>query len=169
MTLEERVSLIEDREEIRSLRHKFHHFVNEGLAHRFGEVYTDDAIVEFDDFMEQRGLDNIIAAATQLSQQVFVRQFLHNHEITLNGDEGTGYCYLDARYAANGESMIVAARYDDEYRRTPAGWRISKVRVNIIFSVPLSQGWADASASEVGRKAFEDLGRDLSAAAEAKR
>jgi ketosteroid isomerase-like protein len=165
MTLEERISRLEDIERIRSLRNKFHHFINEGLAHRFGEVYEEDAVVEFDDFMTQEGLANIIAAADQLSQ-VFVKQFLHNHEIELNGDKATGYCYLDARYAANGESLIVAARYDDEYRRTPAGWRISRTRVNIFFSVPLSQGWADASASEVGRRYFDNLARDMSAAAE---
>ncbi|SKC01149.1 nuclear transport factor 2 family protein [Sphingopyxis flava] len=165
MTLEERISRLEDIEEIRSLRNKFHHFINEGLAHRFGEVYTDDAVVHFDDFMKQEGLANIIAASTELARQAFVIQFLHNHAIELDGDRANGFCYLDARYAANGESLIVAARYDDEYRRTPAGWRICKTRVNIFFSVPLAQGWADAAASEVGKSYFTSLAEEMSAAA----
>ncbi|HEY6870007.1 MAG TPA: nuclear transport factor 2 family protein, partial [Novosphingobium sp.] len=95
---------------------------------------------------------------------VFVKQFLHNHEIALAGDTASGFCYLDARYATNGESLIVAARYDDEYRRTEDGWRISRTRVNIIFSVPLAQGGADPAASAVGQGHFESLARDLTAA-----
>jgi ketosteroid isomerase-like protein len=169
MTLEERISRLEDIEQIRSLRNKFHYFINEGLAHRFGEVYSDDAVVQFDEFMKQEGLANIIAASSKLTQQVFVKQFLHNHEIELHGDHATGLCYLDARYASNGESLIVAARYDDEYRRTDAGWRICRTRVHIIFSVPLQQGWADSGASEVGRGHFSNLARDLSAATAADR
>lgn len=163
MTLEERISRLEDIEQIRSLRNKFHFFINEGLAHRFGEVYSEDAVVEFDDFMNQEGLANIIEASGKLTRSVFVKQFLHNHEIELHGDTATGFCYLDARYASNGESLIVAARYDDEYKRTDAGWRICRTRVNIIFSVPLRQGWADPAASAVGQGHFENLARELTA------
>lgn len=162
MTLEERIGRLEDIEQIRSLRNKFHYFVNEGLSHRFGEVYTDDAIVYFDEFMKQEGLANIIEAATKLNQQVFVKQFLHNHEIEIDGDHGRGFCYLDARYANDGESLIVAARYDDEYERTAAGWRISQVRVNIIFSVPIQRGWADPDAAKVGQDQFRNLAAALS-------
>lgn len=162
MTLEDRILRLEDIEQIRSIRNKFHYFINEGLAHRFGEVYTDDAVVYFDEFMKQEGLENIIESAGKVTQQVFVKQFLHNHEIEIDGDRATGYCYLDARYASNGESLIVAARYDDEYRRTDAGWRISQTRVNIIFSVPIQKGWADPSAGQVGQEHFRNLAREVS-------
>lgn len=162
MTLEERIARIEDLNEIRSLRNKYHHAVNSNTPESFAEIYTRDAVVYFDEFMKQEGLDNILAASRRLSDNAFVKQFLHNHEIELHGDTAKGYCYLDARYAADGESMIVAARYDDEYRRTEAGWRISMTRVNIIFSVPLSQGWANLDAAEIGRSRFAELARNLS-------
>ncbi len=169
MTLEDRVRRLEDIEEIRRLRNMFHYFINERQTYRFGEILCEDAVVYFDEFSRQEGLENIIAAAGNIPERVVLKQFIHNHQIELNGDTATGFCYLDARYGDKGESFIVAARYDDKYRRTEAGWKISETRVKILFSVPLQKGWADAGAGQIGRDYFRDLAREFSEPAPAGR
>jgi hypothetical protein len=74
----------------------------------------------------------------------FVIQYIHNHIVETDGDEATGLSYFDARYAQEGESVIVAAKLDERYRRTAEGWRIAETLVHIYFGVPVTRGWANA-------------------------
>ena len=66
-------------------------------------------------------------------------------QVDVDGDEASAFAYLDARYGQDGQSLIVAARYDEKYRRTAQGWRISWTYIDVIFSVPVQLGWADPS------------------------
>ncbi len=42
----------------------------------------------------------------------------------------------------NGESFLVAARFDDEYVRENGRWTFRKMSLEPYFMVPLSEGWA---------------------------
>ena len=42
--------------------------------------------------------------------------------IRLHGDNADGYAYLEAKPVYNGESYVVAARYDDEYVKRNGHW-----------------------------------------------
>jgi nitrogen fixation-related uncharacterized protein len=52
------------------------------------------------------------------------------HQITIDGDKARSRCYLHAQHvlrrAEGGPNYIVAGRYEDQLRRTPAGWRIAR-------------------------------------------
>ena len=143
MTIEERLRRLEDIEEIRRLRNMYHYFMNERLPERFAEIYTEDAVLKFDEHMTVKGLDAIVKAMGNLPERTLVKQFIHSHQIDVNGDEASAFAYLDARYGQDGQSLIVAARYDENYRRTPEGWRICETDIDVIFSVPVQVGWAD--------------------------
>ena len=145
MTLEDRIRRLEDIEEIRRLRNMYHYFVNEQQPERFREIYTADAVLEFDRHMKMVGLDAIVEAMTNVPERTLIKQFIHSHQVDVDGDEASGFAYLDARYGQDGHSLIVAARYDETYRRTPEGWRISRTSIDVDFSVPVQQGWADTS------------------------
>jgi len=149
-SLNQRLRKLEDIEDIRTLRMSYHKFINEGLFDRFGELYTDDAVVEFDYVAKAKGIKEVRELFLRIPKNVdFVKQFIHNHMIEVNGDTATGLAYLDARYASNGEALIVGARFSEKYRRTQAGWRISETILKLYFSVPLSKGWAGTDIHHV--------------------
>jgi len=145
MKLEERIRRLEDIEEIRRLRNMYHYFMNERLPERFSEIYAEDAVLKFDEHMTVEGLDAIVRAMANVPERTLIKQFIHSHQIDVDGDEASAFAYLDARYGQDGQSLIVAARYDEKYRRTAKGWRISRTDIEVIFSVPVQLGWADPS------------------------
>jgi hypothetical protein len=57
------------------------------------------------------------------------RPYIHNHVIEMAG-EGFAYgrCYLDLRSARRNMEWIGAGHYDDEYVKTPAGWKFQSRR-----------------------------------------
>ena len=142
-TLEQRIQRLEDIEECRQLRMRYHINTNDGHFDRMWELFTEDAYVDFGYISKARGHEEIKELFARVPRNLpLVKQFIHNHLVEVDGDEATGISYLDARYAQNGESVMVAARFDEIYARTADGWRIREFRVTMYFSVPISIGWA---------------------------
>lgn len=143
-SIEARLQRFEDSEEIRRLRQRFHRHVNDGEQGKLASLYTDDALVDFGPELRARGRTEIDALFAKLAGNTsFIKQFSANHIVDVDGDTGSGHAYVDARYAANGESIIACASYDDRYRRTPDGWKFSEMIVHIHFTVPIQQGWGN--------------------------
>lgn len=144
MDLAARIARLEDIEDIHRLRNMYHYFINENLPERFREIYTEDAWLKFDDRMSWEGLDAIVAGfASMPARTPLIKQFIHNHQIDLDGDRAKSFAYFEARYATlDRKSLMVAGRYDETYKRTKAGWRITTTFVHLIYSVPLDVGWA---------------------------
>jgi len=143
LTLEQRVRRLEDIEEIRRLRMQYHINTNDGHFDRMWELFTEDAYVDFGYISRARGREEINALFLRIPRNLpLVKQFIHNHMVDVDGDEATGVSYLDARYAQEGESVMVAARFDEIYVRTEQGWRIRQMGIELYFSVPITLGWA---------------------------
>ena len=141
--LEARIKRLEDIEAIRELRMYYHYYNNEGMFDRLAALYTEDAYVDFEPLAKARGRKAIGDLLVNLTRSVaFIKQFVTNHMVTVDGDTGTGISYLDARYAQAGQSLIAAVKYTDAYRRTPDGWKFSEMLVKIYFTVPVQEGWA---------------------------
>jgi len=142
-TLEARVNVLQDRSEIQDLRFRYHIAVNEKELDSIHLLFADEAEVHFEGIGSARGRREIEALYQEVvGKSAFIKQFIHNHTITLNGDTATGLSYLDARTVANGESLLVAARFDDEYVRVGGEWRFQSLRLKLYFAVPLQDGWA---------------------------
>lgn len=142
-SLSQRIGRLEDLEDIRTLRNMYHYFLNERVLARLPEIYTADAIFEMDNELKWVGVKGIIAGLSEVFERVkFLKQFIHSHQVNLNGDTATGFAYLDARYALGDKSLNVAARYDENYVRTPEGWRINRTFVSLIYALPMDVGWA---------------------------
>jgi ketosteroid isomerase-like protein len=148
--VEARLQLLEDREEIRALRMRYHRCVNERIFKEAADIHTEDALVDFAGQAVARGREEIAKLYDYLNSNVgIIRQFPANHVIEVNGDEATGNAIVDARYSQDGKSIIAAAGYDEKYRRTPQGWKISEMIVSIYFSVPVQQGWAGEDIQQI--------------------
>jgi len=148
-SIEERIRRLEDLEEIRDLRMRYHYYINEGRYEDMPELFTEDALIDFGSVGTARGKEQIRAFYASAGKSLdLIVQFIHNHMVEVNGDAASGIAYLDARYAREGVSMIVAGRFTETYVRSQSGWRIDKMDVESFFTVPLSEGWAAASIQQ---------------------
>lgn len=138
-----RIRRLEDLEEIRDLRRRYHFYINEGRYSDMPDLFTSDAVIDFGSVGKATGSDGIrdfyLGAGKSLDMIV---QFIHNHMVEVDGDRASGVAYMDARYARDGVSMIVAGRFTESYARDPDGWKIDRMDVESFFTVPLSEGWA---------------------------
>jgi hypothetical protein len=151
--LEAKVQNLTDREAIRDLRYRYHEYVNEGKFSAIPDLFTDDGELDFAHLGKAHGRPEILKFFGALNEKpsgagadrpriTWVKQFIHNHTIRLNGDSGEGFSYLEAKPIYNGEAFLVAARYDDKYVRRNGEWKFSSMSLVPYFMVPLKEGWA---------------------------
>src|SRR5262245_38312144 len=96
--IDARLRRLEDIEEIRQLRMKYHYYITEGCPEDTATIYTDDAYVEYEGVSVARGRAEFSRAIPSLSRRLtFIKQFISNHMVAVDGDEATGVAYLDAR------------------------------------------------------------------------
>lgn len=152
--LETRVQELEDRTQIQELRFRYHLAVNEKKPELIQDLFTANGEIDFAHLGKAVGKTQLNAFyQNALSDLVpFVKQFIHNHIITLTGDSGTGLSYLEAKPIFNGESFLVAARFDDEYIRENGSWKFRKMTLVPYFMVPLKDGWAGENTIQMVRK-----------------
>lgn len=149
-SLDARVRHLEDIQDIKTLRMLYHRYINEEQFDKVVSLYTPDARLDFGPIAKAQGTAQIDAMYRALPSNVeIVKQFIHNHLVEVHGDEASGIAYLDARYGNKGESLLVAARFEEKYRRTHAGWRISETIVTVWFAAPVEPGWMIAENSRI--------------------
>jgi ketosteroid isomerase-like protein len=160
--LEARLAEVEDRAAIRDLRFRYHAAVNERDFDAIGGLFVEDGFADLGASGSARGRDAIVALYRQAVGHVpFLRQFIHNHLVTLEGDCARGRSDLEARLARDGESIVVAACFDDEYVREPSGaWRFRSLRLAVDFAVPLAEGWAQAVGADADHAEARAVGAD---------
>ncbi|MGH7933748.1 MAG: nuclear transport factor 2 family protein [Candidatus Binataceae bacterium] len=152
--LEAKVQDLTDREAIRDLRYRYHEYINEGKGAEIASLFTADGELDFGHLGKCHGraeLDKFFRGIKRrtpeeelkaVPQITWVKQFVHNHTIEMHGDHAHGFAYLEAKPIFNGESFLVAARYDDEYVKRDGQWKFSKMSLVPYFMVPLKEGWA---------------------------
>ena len=143
MTLEERIRRLEDIEEIRRLRNKYHASLNESRYENCRALFTDDAVVELGYLARYEGIDAIDRGFRAMGERerFFIKQFIHSHDVEVDGDTGTGTSYLEARYGRFGVSYVVAGRYDDTYVRVDGMWKFRSMIAELFYTVPNAVGW----------------------------
>jgi ketosteroid isomerase-like protein len=141
--LEARIRVLEDIEAIRHLRCQYHSAVNESRYDQVRALFTDDAVVELGYLARYEGIDAIDQGFRRMGQRdrFFIKQFVHGHDVHVDGDGGTGTSYLEARYGRFGVSYVVAGRYDDVYVRVNGVWKFKSMIAEIFYTVPNGVGW----------------------------
>lgn len=157
--LEERIAALEgavqtlrDQEALRALRYRYHECINEGKYDEIPGLFTEDGTLDFGYLGKANGRAELVKFFQGVSKLLsFVKQFIHNHVVQVQGDQGTGLSYLEARSVSKGESYMVAARYDDEYVRQNGQWKFKSMNLTPYFTVPLREGWAQEDRLKMGR------------------
>jgi hypothetical protein len=144
MTLEQRIQRLEHIEAIRRLRNRYHASLNEGHYGECRALFTDDAVVQLGYLARYEGIDAIDQGFLAMGERdrFFIKQFIHSHDVELDGDTGTGRSYLEARYARYGVSYVVAGRYDDVYVMVDGAWKFRSMIAELFYTVPNGVGWA---------------------------
>lgn len=135
-----RVAHLESVEAIRALRSRYHMLVNEDQGRRLHELFAEDATVIYNGRPEVRGREQIRVFFENFPVQ-YARQFIHQHEVQVRGDEASGYCYLDGRPVSQGRSFYVVGRFDDEYVRVEGRWLFKKVVLSVHYMVEAAEHW----------------------------
>jgi ketosteroid isomerase-like protein len=105
-----------------------------------GDVFLPDATAQLGNDRVLDGIEAITARVRRALEPLDGSQHLAgNHEVLVDGDEARHRCYVHAqhiRHAAEGGSLyVVAGRYLDRLRRTPAGeWRIVHRRLEVMWT-----------------------------------
>ncbi len=152
--LEAKVQELRDRNEIQNLRFSYHIAVNEKKPEMIPDLFAEAGEIDFAHLGKAQGKAKVAEFYRQaLSELVpFVKQFIHNHVITITGDTGSGISYLEAKPIFNGESFLVAAKFDDEYVKENGKWKFRKMTLIPYFMVPLREGWHGPNKIQMVRK-----------------
>ena len=159
--LEAQVLELSNREAIRDLRYRYHECVNEGKFREIPNLFTEDGELDFAHLGKAKGRTEIQKFFGALNEApsaenknrpriTWVKQFIHNHTIHLDGSTGHGFSYLEAKPIYNGEAFLVAARYDDEYIQQSGQWKFKKMSLVPYFMVPFREGWAQEDKLKMG-------------------
>lgn len=142
--INQRISDLLDREEIRNLRQHYSQLLDSNNAERMGEVFTENAEVVVT-VGSMKGLAAIKQSLSDAYQQFDSQKrahfpFIHaitNHNVTITGENtAIGSCYLldlvtDRPSAAH--PFLLLGRYEDEYVRVNGEWRIAKTALDVVW------------------------------------
>jgi ketosteroid isomerase-like protein len=142
-----RVRRLEDREELRDLVARYGRAVDDRDWASLADQYTQDAV-----FDSAKGRSVGIAAIVdyyraRTDEYVASYHYPHSHEITfVDDDMATGLVCAHAELTIGGETIWVALRYHDDYRRVDGGWRFHERVTRLLYVLKLSElpnGFAD--------------------------
>lgn len=141
--LEARIRRLEDIEAIRSLRNRYHACINDGRYGEIADLFTADATVILGYLATYQGREAIDRGFRGMGERerFFIKQFIHSHEVQVDGDSGTGQSYLEARYGRYGVSWLVSGKYSDIYIRQDGKWLFKSMVADLYYTVPNGVGW----------------------------
>ena len=150
-SLEERVRLIEDREEIMRLRVKYTLF-NDGGWNGVGTHHDIDALMEL--FAPDatwdgtpynsraEGWEDIKRLMTEFQATPFVIHNVMNPLIDVDGDTATGNWHAIIPATHEGKAVWVFGNYVESYVRLDGKWKFHHVRFVTAAQSPYEEGWA---------------------------
>lgn len=141
MNPEERLAVLEAKDEIRELTARYCFAVAEADAAAIIELFCPDGVFTMRD-REWVGHDGLRVLYDGASAGVTPKPYIQNHVIEVDGDEASGRCGVEIRMVNKGEAITVAGHYQDAYRRVDGRWRFARRDFKVFHWVPLSQGWA---------------------------
>ena len=139
--LEARILELEDVRAITDLEADYAHAADTVDPDGYGGVFTEDSVIELGERGEQPTQRvSGRAAISDFCRNVigksykFAMHSLHNPQIVVDGDTATGRLYFEATtHSVSDETGWSSGSYQDEYVRTPEGWKISKKVISFAF------------------------------------
>ena len=135
---------LQDRIDIADVLYKYSSSVDSFDTDGVRSALADDIWAQYGNADPVHGGDALaewIAGAT--ATVIWQHHLLNVYHITIDGDQAKTLCYLTSYqvFEENPEAAIIlVARYHDELKRTPSGWKISKRIMELL--------WGESKADE---------------------
>ncbi len=117
-----------DRMALRNLVEDYARTIDDRTWDELPKVFAEDGVLTGPGY-EMVGLVALRGGLELIGQYDSTLHLVHNHYVTLSGDEATGETYGVAchLYEAEGvaRKLDMGIRYRDRYRREAGGWRIA--------------------------------------------
>ena len=140
-TVDERLAVLEAKDEIRELTARYCFAVAEADTETIVALFCPDGAFVMRE-REWAGQDQLRQMYTTAADGVTPKPYIQNHVIDVAGDEATGRCGVEIRMVHKGEAYTVAGHYFDTYRKLDGRWRFQRRDFRTFHWVPLAQGWA---------------------------
>jgi ketosteroid isomerase-like protein len=128
---------LSDLEAIRDLARTYAHEVWRKSVSGVVGVFSDDAHLDLGTMPPVEGRAGVTAAYEEVFSKDRFLPFVHQHLVDLDGDTATGTCYIEVWGTAGGQRVLGGGYYDDRYRRTGDGWKISHRKINMLPFIPM--------------------------------
>ena len=142
-TLEDRIRRLEDKQALHDLAHLYGFVMDERDLEGLSGLFTEDARLGSEDgVFDAQGLDTI-AETYQARYDALgaTHHFVHSALSRFDDsdpDVAHGLVSGHAEVVRHGETMVVALRYHDVYRRTADGWRIAERVMGYMYYLPVT-------------------------------
>lgn len=146
--LEGRIKLLEDIEEISKLKARYCNYVDGGWdrpTHDYdgvASIFTEDGVWEAIPTIRAETREGIREYFRKAQDISLAFHRITNPIIEVDGDQATGNWHvLVALTHPNGKAVWIGGIYNDEFVRTPEGWKFKKLSFTFAFNVPYEKGW----------------------------
>jgi len=138
VTLEDQVQWLVDRARISDLLHEFALALDTKDWHAYVETYADDGVLELPwATLERSELADFVAR--DLGRFHATHHVSANHSIEIDGDTARSRSYVLAMHVLDppdqATQWLGGGWYDNEYRRTDHGWRLTRVRITPVWDI----------------------------------
>jgi ketosteroid isomerase-like protein len=110
------------------------------------ETFTDDIVAEYGNNGSLQGADEVIRYIHEFTEEaLWEHHFINVYQVDVEGDVAKALIYHTSHQmfsSAPGMVHRIVGRYHNELRRTPDGWKISKLMLEIL--------WADRNTDSTG-------------------
>lgn len=125
-----------DVEEIKKLKARYFRFVDLRDWNRWGELFTEDAVIDIPELGHVYGRDEFVERVRSNNETAFAPSIHHGHmpEIEVTGpDVASGIWamsdYLDRPRDGHRTITQGYGHYDEAYRKVDGSWKISRLRL----------------------------------------
>jgi len=150
MSLEDRITRLEDIEAIRQLKARYCEVCDDN--HNTDEIvklFTPDCIWEAEGIDRAEGHDQLVTLFTGFQQSIsFSQHMVQNPVIKIDGNTATARWYFFGMftYRKDGQKRWQAARYHEQYEKQDGDWRISHLKVVApVMSARYEKGWRNGT------------------------
>jgi ketosteroid isomerase-like protein len=137
-------SVSSDREGLEDLNLDYALALDERDGAAFCELFTEDATFmvyeagSAESLFGFTGRDDLAGLMTHLDQWGPTLHVMTNHRVRLDGDLATGVVYGLAHHTIESDgsqkTLVMALRYDDQYRRDGARWRFAQRKITRLWN-----------------------------------
>lgn len=132
---------MDDYEAIKQVKYRYLRALDTKAWDEFEETLAEDVTGDYGDSLSFTTRGELVEfMRSSLGAAVITEHRVDHPEITVDGDEATGRWYLQDRVIVADFNFMLfgAAFYNDRYRRTPEGWKISSTGYNRTYEATVS-------------------------------